>query len=143
MRSLVGNSECGVGNWGEPYSALPTPDSTLDSVALRGAEHFINRRHATEDFQPGVFAEGPHSAGPSRLADFPAAGSFVGQLANRFGRDAELKNALPAFESKLATGSATQRTVERLATFYVFVPGEIFGKLVPFRFESFLAFRAQ
>src|SRR4051812_41139900 len=141
MRNLAGNSECGVGNGGESYSALPTPNSTLDSVALCGAEHFINRRHAAEDFQPGIFAKGSHSACSRRLADFPAAGSFVGQLANRLGRDAQLKNALPAFESKLAAGSAALWTKDRVATLYVFFPGEIFRHILAFWFECFFVFR--
>src|SRR4051812_38425996 len=102
MRNVMGNCECGVGNGGESYSALPTPPSTLDSVALGGAEHFINRRHAAEHFQPGIFAEAAHSACSRRLADFPAARSFVGQLADRFGRNAQFKNALPALKTQLA-----------------------------------------
>src|SRR3954462_3118548 len=114
MRNLVGNSESGVGNRGETYSALPIPHSALDSVALGGAEHFINRGHAAEDFQPGVFAEGPHSAGAGRLADFPAARSFVGQLANGLGRDAQLENALAAFKPELAAGSAALWTKDRV-----------------------------
>src|SRR4051812_17940513 len=97
----------------------------LNSVALRCAEHFINRRHPAEDFQPGVFAEGAHSAGWGGLANFPAAGSFVGQLAHRLGRDAQLENALPALETKLATASAAYGTVNRFATLNVLVPGEV------------------
>src|SRR5258705_747015 len=99
--TVVGKVECGrrkeEGGMGGLPSPFRTPASTLNSVALGGAEHFINRRHAAEDFQPGVFAERSHSARSRRLADFPAARSFVCQLANGLGRYAELKNALPAF----------------------------------------------
>src|SRR3954471_11131123 len=143
MRNLAGNSECGVGNGGESYSALPTPNSTLDSVALGGAEHFINRRHAAEDFQPGVFAKAAHSACSRRLADFPAARSFVGQLANGLGCHAQLKNALPALEAQLAAGPATRWTIKRLAALDVLVPREILGELFAFGLERLFAFCAQ
>ena len=61
-----------------------------------------------EDFQPGVFAKAAHAVCTGRLADFPAARSIVGQLANGVGRHAQLVNALSAFDNR-AAGSRGNR----------------------------------
>ena len=90
-----------------PQSAIP--QFALQSVALRHAQHFIDRRHAGEHLQPRVFAQGSHAVLAGGLADFPTAGAVVGQLPHGIGRHAQLENALPADEAELPAAAAALR----------------------------------
>ena len=115
----------------------------LNSVALRGAEHFINRRHAAEDFQPGVFAKATACRSHVPPCGFPSCWSVRGPIGERPRSSRTAQKCLAGPESELATAPATHRTVNRFAAFYVLVPGEILGQIVALWLEGFFAFRAQ
>ncbi len=65
-----------------PSSAF-RPSVDLNPVAFRDTEHFIDRRHAAEHFQPRVFPQRPHAASLARPCGFPSCWPDRGPVGER------------------------------------------------------------